>query len=206
MSCFDKQGLVEAEKDGAKITIDGDVVLVTDAESSFHSAFTFIDDTTALIVLGPAAATKAGVSRIAAGNGALATSSAFAATLQNINTDDSVWLMLSEHSPLLKAVKVEIAQLSGIRLGAFYLSLNATDSLALDAGIHLGEPAMVARVVSHLQAKMTEHDAKAVVARYVDQLDVFADGSDLIVSLAISGDQIARLAAMVTSDVVGAAR
>ena len=208
MSCFDKQGLAEAERGGAKITIDKDVVLLTDAEQSYHSAFTFIDATTALIVLGPAAATTEGVARIAAGNGTLATSSAFVATLQNINTDDSFWLMLGAQSPILKSIELEVPALADVKLGTLYLSLNVTDALALDAGVHLGAPEKVARVVAYLQDKMSEGLVKTMLASYFDQLDVFADGSDLVISVTSSGDQIAQMLSTVmpSSGAVGAAR
>ena len=85
------------------------------------------------------------------------------------------------------------------------MALNVTESLALDAGVGLGAPATVARVVSHLEAQLSEGFAKTIVASYFDQFDVFADNADLIVSLAISGDQIAQLFTMakVSGGVVG---
>jgi RNA polymerase sigma factor (sigma-70 family) len=199
MSCFDKQGLADAEKNGAKITIDDDLVLLTDAEGSFHAAFTFIDATTALIVIGPAAATKEGVDHIAAGKGTLATSSTFAATLQNVNTDSAMWLMASARSKMLDDALDDVPSLADVKPGTFYLSLGVTDTLALDAGVGLGAPASVARVVEYMKAQLSEGFAKTIVASYFDQLDVFADGSDLIVSLAISGEQIAQMLAMAKS-------
>ncbi len=193
MTCFDKQNLAEAEKNGARFTIDKDLVLITDAESSFHAAFTFIDDTTALIVLGPAAATKEGVDHIAAGTGTLATSSTFAATLQNVNTDSAMWLMASAQSKMLDGAMPAIPGLGDVKPGTFYLSLGVTDSLALDAGVGFGAPATVARVVDYIKTQLSEGIAKTIVSTYFDQLDVFADGSDLIVSLAVSGEQIAQM-------------
>lgn len=208
MSCFDKQRLADAEKNGAKITIDDDVVHLTNAEGSFHTAFTFIDSTTALIVIGPAAATNEGVARIAAGNGTLATSSTFAATLQNVNTDSAMWLMVSAQSKMLDDALTDIPALADVKPGTLYLSLGVTDSLALDAGVGLGDPSAVARVVSHIKTQLSEGFAKTIVASYFDQLDVFADGSDLIVSLGISGDQIAQMLSMAksASGVVGDAK
>lgn len=44
----------------------------------------------------------------------------------------------------------------------------------------------------------TESGAQALIARYFDQLDVFADGGDLIVSMAISGERVAELIATAT--------
>ena len=199
MSCFDKQRIADAEKHGARFTIENDLVLLTDDKNSFHAAFTFVDDTTALIVLGPAAATKEGVARIAAGNGTLATSSTFAATLQNVNTDSAMWMMVSAQSKMLDDALSDVPGLADVKPGTFYLSLGVTDSLALDAGVGLGTPATVARVVAFAKEKLGEGFAKSIVASYFDQLDVFADGSDLIVSLAISGEQIAQMLAMAKS-------
>ncbi|HLL22446.1 MAG TPA: RNA polymerase sigma factor [Kofleriaceae bacterium] len=199
MSCFDKQRLGDAEKNGAKITIDNDVVLVTDAHGSFHAAFTFIDSSTALIVIGPAAATTEGVAQIAAGNGTLASSSTFSKTLQNVNTDSAMWLMIAAESKMFDGALVDVPGLADVKPGTMYLSLGVTDSVALDAGVGLGAPAAVARVVSYLKAQLGEGLAKTIVASYFDQLDVFADGSDLIVSLAISGEQIAQMLAMAKS-------
>ena len=199
MTCFDNHGLADAEKNGAKITVEKDLVLLTDAEGSFHTAFTFVDDSTILIVLGPAAATKEGVARVAAGTGTLATSSTFATTLQNVNTASAMWLMISAQSKMLDDALVEVPELADVKPGTFYLSLGVTDSLALDAGVGLGAPGTVGRVVSYLKSKLSEGLAKTMVASYFDQLDVFADGSDLIVSLAISGDQIASMLALAKS-------
>jgi RNA polymerase sigma factor (sigma-70 family) len=193
MSCFDRERLADTENDGSKVTIDGDVVLIGDP-GGVDTALTFIDDTTALIVIGPEAATRQGVEQIAAGGGTLATSSAFVATLQYINTDDSLWLMLSDSSPLVQIINAAITEkTTAIQLGTVYLALNATDTLALDAGVHLGSPAVVSRLVSAIQTQMSERGAQTEVRRYFDQLDVIADDSELIVSLAMTGDQLFEL-------------
>lgn len=124
MSCSDTLGRKLSEADGPTLAIDGDVVLIGAADSKTRAALAFVDATTALFVIGPAAATKESVLQVAAGNGDLATSSAFAATLQYINTDDSLWMMLGEQSPLLHSVKLDGAGLADVKLGTFYLSLN----------------------------------------------------------------------------------
>jgi len=203
MSCFDKEGLSDAEKDGSKVTIDGEVALISSADGS-HAALTFVDNTTALIVLGPEAATKQGVERIAAGNGTLPTSTAFADALQNINTDDSLWLIVSDSSPLVKIANTEIARYTPIQLGTVYVSLHVSDTLALDAGLRLGSPETVARLVTAIQARMADLDTRAKVGRSFDQLDVTADGPDLIISLAATGDQLVQLFGSMQSTVSAA--
>jgi RNA polymerase sigma factor (sigma-70 family) len=187
MSCFDKERLVtDPAGDDAHLTIDGDVILVGGPGNYDHAAFTFINDSTALVVLGPAAATRQSVEQVAAGGGTLVTSSAFAETLQYVNTDDSLWLMLSDTSPLVKTANEQIAKYTPIQVGTTYIAVNVTDSLALDAGFRLGSPATVTSLVAAIQAKLAANS----VAQYFDQLDVAADGSDLIVSVAMSGDQL----------------
>ncbi|HEV7554055.1 MAG TPA: sigma-70 family RNA polymerase sigma factor [Kofleriaceae bacterium] len=199
MSCFDHRGVAAAEKDGAKVTIDGDVVMIADAHGREQVAFTFIDTTTALIVMGPDAATKQGVERIAAGNSGLQSSSTFADALQAINTDDSLWMMLADGSSIMKIINTTIAPFTSIRAGTAYVSLDVTDTLALDAGLRLGSPETVGKLVSTIQGQMAGHEVAQTVSRYFDQLDVLADGSDLIVSLAMSGDQIVQLLSSITT-------
>ena len=65
--------------------------------------------------------------------------------------------------------------------------------------LRLGSPETVGKLVSTIQGQMHEHEAAQVVSRYFDQLDVLADGSDLIVSLAMSGDQIMQLMSSVST-------
>ena len=193
MSCFDRRGVGEAEKDGSKVTIDGDVVLITDANDREHLAFTFIDTTTALVVIGADAKTKQGVERIATGNSGLQTSSTFAESLQAINTDDSLWMVLADGSSIMKVINGAIEPITSIKVGTAYVSVDVTDTLALDTGLRLGSPETAAKLVSTIQAKMAENPAAHAFTRYFDQLDVVADGSDLIVSFAMSADQIAQL-------------
>ncbi|HEY5924453.1 MAG TPA: RNA polymerase sigma factor [Kofleriaceae bacterium] len=203
MSCFDSRGVDEVVKAGTKVAVDGDVVLMTDS-SNDHVAFTFIDDTTALVVIGPEAATKDGVLRIAAGTGGgLQSSTTFANALKVINTDDSLWVLLAESSPFMRMANTEIAPYTSIQLGTTYASLNVTDSLAFDAGLRLGSPEAVAKLVAEIQKRMNESDIAKQLSRHFDQLDVIADGSDLIVSLSLGGDQILQLvSSIMTSGVV----
>jgi RNA polymerase sigma factor (sigma-70 family) len=190
MSCFDKARLAASDDTDSHLTIDGDVILIGGPGNYEHAAFTFTDATTALVVLGPAAATRQSVEQVAAGGGTLATTSAFAETLQYVNTDDSLWMMFSDSSPIVKNANVQVAKYTPIQVGTTYIALNVTDSLALDAGFRLGSPATVANLVSTIQAHLDDGPVKDFVTQYFDQLDVTADGSDLIVSLAISGDQL----------------
>ena len=174
--------------EGAQITMDGDVVLIGHG-SGPGAALMFIDDTTALVVLGPDA-TKEGVARIAAGDRG-AGSPAYADLIREINTDDALWVAVTDGSPLLAHMNVEIAQHTPIQLHALYGSIDVTDALVINAGARTGSPELVAKLVADIQKKL---DAQRDVSRYFDQLDVNADGGDVIVSVAINSGQLMALA------------
>ncbi|HEU0029015.1 MAG TPA: RNA polymerase sigma factor [Kofleriaceae bacterium] len=199
MSCFDAKGVQEAEQNGAHVSIEDGVVLIASPDQTSHVAFTFLDASTALVVFGPEARTREGVERIAAGNDGVQTSTKFADSLQAINTDDSVWLMIAEGSTLVGEINDAIAKFSPVKTHSLYMSLRLTDTLAIDAGARLDSPQTVATVVSAAQAQL---DARAPqIKQFFDQLDVIADGSDVIVSVAVSGDQLLALGMQIASSV-----
>jgi hypothetical protein len=187
-ACFDRH---REPQDSVKI--DGDVVLIADTPRSKNAAFTFTDATTGVFVIGPAAATRQSVERVLAGDNGVKTSSAFADSLQYVNTDASLWLMVRDGSPLVNKLNEELPQTNGLKLGTMYMSMQITDTLAIDAGLRLGSPDSVAHVVSAFQSQMADPEKRNLVNRYFDQFDVAADGSDLIVSLAMTSDQLLQL-------------
>ncbi len=193
MSCFDKRGLSELEQAGARVAIDGDVVTFAGRDSGGGFGFTFLDDDTALLVVSDQMPTKEAVLALAAGKGSLATSSVYAETLQYVNTDDTMWLMLANGSPIMDMINTAVKAYTPVQLGTFYVAVNLGDNIALDAGLRLGSPASVASLVSVIKKKLGEGPIPLIVAKYFDQLDVTADGSDLILSLAASGNQLAEL-------------
>ncbi|HEY6039233.1 MAG TPA: hypothetical protein VIV58_33350, partial [Kofleriaceae bacterium] len=118
----------------------------------------------------------------------------FSDALSDVNTDASMWAMLSDASELVGGVNGAISPYTQQKLGTVYFSLDVTDALAFDAGVHLGSPAEVARAVATITAQIEAVDPNKTLRQYFDQLDVFADGSDLIFSVAIAGDQLLPLA------------
>jgi RNA polymerase sigma factor (sigma-70 family) len=199
MTCLEKHGMDDAKETGEKVTYDRGVALITGKKQSV--GFTFLDDSTWLIVLGPEAATRDSVLRVAAGGGTLATSSAFTETLQFVNTDDSLWVMVDGRSPALAAANLALSRFTPTQVGGMYLAVNITDSLALDAGMRLGSPEAVATLVATAQQRLTVPEVQAAISPLFDQFDIAADGSDLIVSLAMSGDQIGKLMSSVNGNV-----
>jgi hypothetical protein len=187
MSCFDKEGVADVEKDGSKVTIDGDVVMITD-KSGKQIGFTFVNDTTALAVIGPEAATKDGIKKAAAGGGALKTSAAFVEMYKKINSGDSLWMVVKGDAPFMSKAKIP-----GANLKAAYGSLNVTDGLTLNMRMRLGSPDEATQLVSMAKGQVDNPQAK----QFFDKIDVTADGSDMKIDIAMSADKLKQLAAMV---------
>jgi hypothetical protein len=170
-------------------------VLIDSPDDASHAGFTFVDDTTALLVFGPQAATRQGILDVASGKARLHDTPVYAEALQNVNTDASLWVVLSDASPIVGTANGTIAPYTSQKLGTVYMSLDVTDSIALDAGVHLGSPANVAAALATITKDIDAVDPNKTLRQYFDQLDVFADGSDLIFSVAIAGEQLPMLAA-----------
>jgi RNA polymerase sigma factor (sigma-70 family) len=203
MACFNTRALPELEKDGPHVTIDRDVALIDSPDRTSHVGFTFVDASTALIVIGDAATTRQGILDVASGKNGLRGTPGFTDALSDVNTDASMWAMLSDASPVVGSVNGAISPYTQQKLGTLYFSLDVTDALALDAGVHLGSPADVARAVATITSQIDEIDPNKSLRQYFDQLDVFADGTDLIFSVAIAGNQLLPLAGAVAMQHAG---
>lgn len=180
------------------LRFDGDVVLVA-RDGLAHAAMTFLDDSTALIVLGPDA-TKDGIAKIAERRGTPA-SSAYSDMLGEINTDDAVWLAVSDGSQMLAQANRMLAAHTAIQLHGLYGSIDFADGLVINAGARTGSPELVAKLVSDVQHNIDAAAARGEVAQLFEQLDVNADGGDLIISVAMSTSQLLSIAGGAASHV-----
>lgn len=180
--------------DCGTIRVDGDTVLVAGSDSTL-AGLTFVDDATALVVVGPDA-TKSGIANIAAGN-AGAGASAYADLLGEINTDDALWFAVTNGSALVTAANTAIAPYSPVRLEGLYGSLDVTDALVLNAGARTGSPALAAALVAIAKQRLDQLAADQALRAYVDQLDIESDDGDIIVSAGLTASQLVGLGATV---------
>jgi hypothetical protein len=60
----------------------------------------------------------------------------------------------------------------------------------INAGARTGSPELVAKLVSDVQQKLDAHVARGELKDRFEQLDVNADGGDVIVSLAMNTSQL----------------
>ena len=184
MSCFDKDGVSDVEKDGSKVSIDGDVVMITD-KSGKQFGFTFVNDTTALAVLGPDATSKDGIKKIAGGGGALKTSPTFVEMFQKINTNDSVWMVLNGSSPAFAK-----ASAMGIKMKALFGSVNVSDGLAVNFRLRLGSPDEATNMVAMAKGQLAQ------AKQFFDKIDVTSDGADVKFDFAMSKEKLQSMVGM----------
>jgi hypothetical protein len=187
MACFDKDGVKDAEKDGSKVVIDRDVVLVTD-KSGQHVGFTFVNNDTAIAVIGPDASTTDGVKKVASGGSQFRTSPAFLEMFQTINSQDTLWLVANGNSPVFSRMHT-----LGVNLRALFGSLNLTDGLAVNMRLRLDSPDAASNVVSLAKGQLTQ--AKF----FFDKLDVSSNGPDVKFDVAMSKAKLTQLAGTVAS-------
>ena len=184
MTCFDKN-IGDAEKDGSKITIDGEVARVTDKDGK-HVAFTFVDDATALIVVGPDADRLDRIQQIAAGaGGGLDTSPGFKELYDAIDTHQSLWLLLNGSAPAFQKTAT-----MGMHMKAFFGSLQVTSGLAADMRVRLASADEATNFATLAQGQLAQ------LKQYFDKLDITAEAADIHVAAAMSNEKIAQLIAL----------
>lgn len=158
---------------GDDVTVDGDV-LISKAKDGRNVAFSFVDDATALIVIGKQA-TKAGIKEIAKGKSALKTSAAFVELYKKTNTADTLWMLMNGNSSAF-------AQLAamGIKPKAVFGSISVAHDVQLDFRM---------RLASKDQAKALSDGVQPQVAQMgamFDKLVISNDDTDIRVQLSIS--------------------
>jgi len=184
MTCFDKDGVDEAQKDGSKVTIDGDVVMVAD-KSGKPWGFTFVNDSTAIAVYGPDATTKDGIKKIAAGGGSLAKSQTVVDLYGKIKTADSVWFLVNGNAPFMS----KMGSL-GVKPKAVFGSVNVTDGLALDLHVRLSTPDEAGNLVSMIKGQAAQ------AKQFFDKFDASNDAADVLIGIAMSKEKLKTLAGM----------
>lgn len=178
VACYDK--MVKKKQQDVNVTRDGDVLIVKQAKGNV--AFSFVDDNTALIVVG-SQATKDGSKTIAKGGSALKTSAAFVELYKKTNTGDTLWMIMNGSSKAFDAM----ASL-GIKPKAVYGSLNVTKDLNLDMKIRMKDAAGAQNL-----SKMMNQQAGAA-AGMLDKLAITADGADVKIVVLLTDAKLKTLA------------
>ena len=185
LACVDKEK-AKAKDKGTEMTVDGDVVLMKD-KTGATTAFTFVNDTTMLGVIG-SKGNKDGVKEAAKGGSTLKSSQTFVDMYSKINTQDSLWMLINGNSPALAK-----AGGMGIKPKAVFGSINLTDGLTLDFRVRMSTPDEAKSLVGMMQGQVGNPQVKQMF----DTLDITGDGTDAKVSVKMSAQKLQALVAMV---------
>ncbi len=170
----------EAAKDGSTVSMDGDIVSVKSKTGEMF-AFTYVNDTTLVGVVGPNA-TTAGVKAAAAGTSALKTSAAFVDMYSKINTQDSLWVLMNGNSKVF-----EKAGQMGFKPKAVFGSVNVTDGLTVDMRVRLDTPDQATQITNMANQQVAQFK------QMVDKLSIVADGADVKLDVALSTQKLEAL-------------
>ncbi|MEO8699720.1 MAG: hypothetical protein ABI867_06735 [Kofleriaceae bacterium] len=179
VACYDK--MTKMKKTDADITRDGDVLIVKQKSGGQTVAFSFLDDTTAVMVVGTQA-TAAGVKGVVKGTSALKTSTAFVDFYKKTNTNDTLWLIMNGNSKAFDQLGA-----MGIKPKAVYGSLNVTKDLTLDLKVRFN----TADEAKNLST-MVNGQLKAAASMF-DKITVTADGSDMKVAVLLTDAKLKAL-------------
>ncbi|HEX3475370.1 MAG TPA: hypothetical protein VHT91_10140 [Kofleriaceae bacterium] len=177
LDCLDKHK-DELAKQGGEVTRDGDVVLVK-SDRNEPVAVQFTSDSTAVIVAGPNASAAA-VKAVLGGSSSLKSSAPFLEMYKKVKTGDSIWGLASG--------KVLDRMPLGLKITAAYGSINVTDGLAVDSRVRFDKPEAATQA-----AEMANAQTKQFTPQYVDKAEATAEGDELHVSVAVSGQKLPGL-------------
>jgi hypothetical protein len=172
LACIDK-----VKEPSFEVTRDGDVVLVKTRNGTV--AVTFVNDTTAVMVLG-AKATAAGVKSVIAGGPGPKAQPSFADMHSKVNTTDSLWFVVTG-----KALDTLAA--IGARPKAAAGSVGVTDGIASETKLVLESAPVAAQLAEGLQQKAQ------LVSSMVDKIDITSEADQVKAVLVISNQKLQPL-------------
>jgi archaellum component FlaG (FlaF/FlaG flagellin family) len=181
LDCIEKNK-ADIAKDGGEVTRDGDMVLFKSNRGD-PVAVQFTNDSTAVIVAGQSA-TPAGVKAVLAGGSSLKSSAPFLEMYKKVKTSDSLWALAS--GKVMEGIPLDL------KATAAYGSLNATDGLSLDMRVRFATPDAATQAASMASAQTKQ------APQYFDKAEATADGNELHVSVAMSGQKLAQLMPMLS--------
>jgi hypothetical protein len=183
MTCFDNDGKSDAEKDGTKVTIQDNVVLMQ--KDGKNAGFTFVNDTTLVVVFGADYSSVDAIKKVVGGDSGLQTSTKFVELYNKVNTGDSLWMLMRGDS---KAISDAMAKSgTGMKFKAVYGSINITDGISADMRVRMDSPDQASAIAQ------LGNSQKAQAMMVVDKLDINADGPDVHATVTITPAKLKSL-------------
>jgi hypothetical protein len=190
MECLGKKDALA--KHDLDVNVDGDVALLKPAKGDPEdlAGVTFVNDTTAVVLVGPRAATKDGVVKAAAGKSPLKTSPTFIDMYNRLDTSQSLWLMVNGNSKLFERPKS-----LGIQALGMFGTLGTTDGLGVDLRLRV-DTADNAGGIKNRFGGLAEQYMK----KYVDKFTLSTEGQDLRLVLGATATNFEALKSLLGTD------
>ena len=166
---------------GTDIKVDGNVAIISSKDSQ-PVAVTFLNDTTAIAVIGPKA-TKAGALAAAKGGTTLKGSKPFMEMYGKTRTQDTLWMLINGSAPML----AKLSAATGKQPKAMFGSVNLGKDVTADFRLRLSSADEAKQMAAGLQGQVQQATA------FVDKAAVASDGVDVTFSVGISSTKLEGL-------------
>jgi hypothetical protein len=178
-ACADK--LTKAPPANVEVVKDGDAIVIKQKGGANVVALSFIDDTTAVGVVGTKA-NAAGVKGVIDAKQGLSTSARFVATYNKLATDDSMWFVVNNKAAFDKAAAL------GLKLKQVSGSMKVSDGLTVDIRLKTASADQATQWAATLGSQF-----KPAVGVMFEKADSVADGNDVKLSAVIAGKKLPML-------------
>lgn len=178
LACFDK--MTKGKKQSADVKRDGDVLVVA-KQGNQPVAFAFVDDTTAIIVIGTAA-TGDGVRAILKGTSALKTSAKFVDIYKKTNTKDTVWMIMNGNSKAFDELRKQ-----NISPVVIFGSVKVAKELTLDARIKFKTADEAKNIATMGQGQLKD------ASKMFDKISIDAEATDVKVGIVLGDAKLKEL-------------
>ncbi len=181
LACADKLKLDAASK--VEITKDGETLILKKKSGGDPIAIGFIDDSTALLVVG-GKADAAGVKAAMGNTKGVKTSARFVDLYNKLDTSQSMWFLVNG-----KAKAFEALGAMGLKPKQVYGAVNLADGVVVDLRMRLENPDQATQFAATLKSQL----GAAAGMLHLDKADATSDGSDLKLVLSVAAANVEAL-------------
>lgn len=178
VACFDK--MTKGKKPPEGITRDGDILLIA-KKNEQPVAFAFVDDSTAIVVIGTAANAD-GVKAVLKGASALKSSTKFVEFYKRTNTKDTLWLIMNGSSKAFDDLRKQ-----NISPLVVFGSLKVGKDAALDMRVKFKTADEAKNIATMAQGQIKD------AAKMFDKISIDQDGTEVKAAVLISDAKLKDL-------------
>ncbi len=167
------------------LTVDGDVYTIRKASDPSAVIFTFVDDTTLVVLVG-ASTNRSALDKVIASGAPLRRSPAFTQLLDQVDTSAAIWGAVHGRSSMFDITR------GSQKPTAVWGSIRLEDGAALSMRLRFGDTATAQQLVNLAQTQI-----QGAAQMFFDRIDVSADGAEVAVEAAMSEAKLSTLLSLI---------